>query len=66
LKIDDDTVKVNCFKLLHHILHRTFDTATTTDWQGMASGNFSPKKEASKSEEAELLEVKKSVREDLF
>lgn len=62
LKIDDDTVKTNCFNFLRHILSRTFDPVATDAWSSLSSGNFSP----SKVEEKELQEVKKSVKNDLF
>ena len=66
LQIDDDSVKANCFRLLLHLLKRTFDeessSETDDDWN-----SFAPEKtEAEKAEERELAEVKKSAREDLF
>jgi len=54
LQIDDDTVKVNCFKLLHHIMCRTFDKEVTPDFTSMSSSNNSFNKETSKSDEMEL------------
>lgn len=65
LQIDDEEVKTNCFKLLQHILSRTFDSPQNNDWQSMSSG-FSLSKEASKNDEQELTEVKKSVKEEMF
>ena len=65
LKIDDDEVKTNCFKLLQHILSRTFDSPQNNDWQSVSSG-FSLSKEATKHDEQELVEFKKSVKAEMF
>ena len=65
MKVDDDEVKANCFRLLQHILSRTCDSPQNNECQSTSSG-FSLSKEATKSEEQELATMKKSVKEEMF
>lgn len=68
LQDSDEEVKTNCFKLLHHILCRTFDVTACNNWQSFSSlGAFSSSnKDSTKNEVRELQEAKKTVKEDLF
>lgn len=52
LQIEDEDVKLNCFKLLHNMLCRSFDTPEPTDWQSASSSAFG--RESSKVDEQEL------------
>lgn len=68
LQVDDDSVKTNCFKFLHHVLCRTFDTTVSNEILSASSfGGFaSANQDSKKTEEKELQEMKNSVKEELF
>lgn len=68
LQVDDDDVKTNCFKLLHHILCRTFDASISNEMLSAGSfGGFSSfNTDSKKIDDKDLQEMKNSVKDDLF
>ena len=62
LQEDDDSVKTNCFKLLRNILTRAFDSDPSGEDLGYWNAPQSNNQEAKNDD----LEIKKTVREELF
>ena len=66
LQIDDENVKATCFRLLQHLLKRTFAENSSGEAEDEWN-SFAPEKtDAEKAEEREFSEIKKSAREELF
>lgn len=67
LRVNDDAVKTNCFKLLLNILSRIFEKAPTNEFKifemGMLSSNNT---KMSKDDEQELQQLKVKARESCF
>lgn len=68
LQNEDETVKTNCFRLLHHLLCRVFDTTTANDWTSARSFGYSSsnKDTNAKNDEQELQDAKINIKEEFY